>query len=201
MSWIDLVETAKNVIVSLAAIATSGVAMIGLNKWRSELKGKANFEVARALMRATYNVRNEVQRVRAPFVATSEFPSGYAPGGTPKQEADAWAHVFRKRWEPLRDALVELETHQLEAEALWGAESKSKVEDLLQCAQALFTANQAFVDDKASGGQNFKTDKAFAKEMKATVFASAARDDRFSKKIERAVEKIEDMARPYLQRS
>lgn len=81
--------------------------MKGLEKWRQELEGKAHFEMARALARATYRMRDEIQSFRSPFYSAQEFPEGYtgSAGITVDEETKAWAHIYRSRWAPVWSAL------------------------------------------------------------------------------------------------
>lgn len=43
------ISIGKDVTVAFAAIVTARVAVVGLRKWRDELRGKAHFEAARNL--------------------------------------------------------------------------------------------------------------------------------------------------------
>lgn len=200
----EVIVVIKDVLLGAAAVTTATVAVIGLKNWSRELRGKTEFEAARNLMRATYLVRDELQYSRAPFVAAGEFPSDY-PGlqaATAEQEAQAWSYIYRNRWEPVREALQEFETHVLEAEALWGGDIRTKTDELRQCARELQVAMDAVIDDKAQRGENFKADKDFEKEMRSTAHASRGDENNaLNKKIKAAVNAIEDKVRPHLRRS
>ena len=189
MCELDIITATKDVIVGAAAVTTAAVAVYGVNRWRSEVRGRAEFETARELMRATYQVRDQIRSVRAPFIAAQEFPEGYSPleSESSVQPADAWAHVYRKRWKPLQSALIELETQQIEAEVLWGEAIREKAEDLLRCANELFAATEAVVSDKAKDGEDFRVDPEFGKEMNAIVGRRPTGEDQFGKKVLSAV--------------
>ena len=95
MTYTEIITAIKDVLIGGAAIATASVAVIGLKSWSRELRGRADFEVARGLIRATYKLRDELRASRAPFIRAHEFPEGYYnPAGTstPEKEAQAWAH-------------------------------------------------------------------------------------------------------------
>jgi hypothetical protein len=156
MTWPEIIAAIKDVLVALAAAITAIVAIVGLTSWRRELKGKAEFEVARNLIRATYALRDAVQDSRAPFVSGGEFPSGYGHANpSSDDEAQAFGYVFKKRWTPVSKAVQEVDTQTLEAEAFWGAEIRSKTDTLRQCVGELRAAMVAFVDDKKVGGARF----------------------------------------------
>lgn len=85
MTWPEIIAAIKDVLVGLAAAITAGVAIVGITSWQRELRGKAEFRVARTLMRATYGLRDAVQDCRAPFISGAEFPSGYGQAAFPSR--------------------------------------------------------------------------------------------------------------------
>ncbi len=195
----EIITAIKDILLGAAAATTAIVAVVGLKNWSRELRGKTEFEVARNLMKATYRVRDKLQYSRAPFVAAGEFPSDYPcpQAATAEQKAQALNYVYRNRWEPVREALQELETHVLEAEALWGGDIRAKTDELRQYARELQVAMESIVDDKAQRGEDFKTDKDFGKKMKSTAHASRGDEtNELNMKIKQAVNAIEDQVRP-----
>ena len=204
MTTPEIIAMVKDILLGAAAVTTATVAVVGLKNWSRELRGKTEFEAARNLMKATYRVRDEIQYSRAPFVSAGEFPSDYPGPQNAKadQEAQSWSFVYKNRWEPVREALQEFEAHVLEAEALWGGEIRKKTDEIRQCAREVQVAMEAVVDDKAARGENFKTDKEFAKEMRSTAHASRGDDKNpMNIKIKEAIDAIEEIIRPHLRRS
>lgn len=63
----EITSIAKNVLLGNAAAATATVAVIGIKNWSREIKGKAEFEIVRNLIRATYKLRDELQICRSPL--------------------------------------------------------------------------------------------------------------------------------------
>jgi hypothetical protein len=63
-TWIS---TLKDIILAIAAIVTATVAALGLKKWCEELRGRADFDVARGLIRATYKVRTNFNQAECPW--------------------------------------------------------------------------------------------------------------------------------------
>jgi hypothetical protein len=200
----EILSMVKDVVLACAGATTATVAIFGLKNWSRELRGRAEFDTARSLIRSMYRLRDEIQSSRSPFVSGHEFPEDYgSPGArTSEQEAQAWARVYSNRWNPVRDALVDFESHVLEAEALWGREVRERADDLRQCARNLQVAMEAVIDDKVQGGENFRSDKQFGKEMRSTVSASRHdKDNALTQKISDAITSIEAIARPHLKRS
>lgn len=206
MTWPEIITVVKDILLGLAAATTAMVAVLGLRRWRQELEGKAQFEVARNLIRATYKLRDEVRNCRSPFYSAYEFPEDYkgrlgAQQQAAEEEARAWIHIYKNRWAPVWTALQEFDSHTLEAEALWGSAIRNKTDAMRKCVRELNAAIDAVIRDKASGGEDFK-DREFGKEMRSTVAASA--DDEknvLNQKIGAAIKGIEDEIRPHLRRS
>ncbi|MGH8503397.1 MAG: hypothetical protein ACREVE_13180 [Gammaproteobacteria bacterium] len=192
-------------LVGLAAVITATAALFGLIIGRRELQTRAEFDVARKLIRATYRLRDAVQTFRSPLIRQSEFPRGHEDGmasKTPEETAKAYAYMYENRWIPVWDAVQEFDTHTLEAEALWGKPMRTQTDELRQCVIELYTAVEAVIRDKAQQGDDFKADKKFAKEMRSTV-SSVGGDEKnpLSIKIAAAIKGIEDQIRPHLRRS
>ena len=203
IDWPLTITAIKDVLVGGAAVVTASVAVAGLKRWRLELRGRADFEAARALARATYKLRGELAVCRSPFIRGQEFPPSYYGNSnrTAKEEAEGWAHVYKTRWEPVWTAIQEFDAQSLESEALWGEPARQNTQALRSCVKELNVAIEAFIEDKAEGGQNFATDREFGKRMRSTVFASGSdQSNDLSTSIAVAVKGIEEMLRPHLAR-
>ncbi|GAB3736190.1 hypothetical protein GCM10028862_20620 [Luteimonas pelagia] len=197
----QIITAIKDIVLAVAAAATAFVAVRGINKWHTELTGKAAFDAARALTRATYRLRDEIASCRSPLVTGNEFPDGFNESRTPdaQEKAKAWAHVYQNRWEPVKDAALEFDTQALEAEALWGANIRNKTDVLRKMVTELFVAIGELIDDKAHGGDSFRTDPAFGKQIRSTVSASPkSKDNDFSNRMALAAAGIEAEMREHL---
>jgi hypothetical protein len=197
-----IISALKDIVLGGAAIVTATVAVKGLRRWRDELRGKVDFEVARNLIRATYKLRDELQSARSPMIRGSEFPGTYTPNdNSAEKEAEAWAHVYSNRWRPVLDAVREFEAQALEAEALWGSQVRDATNELRRSAHQLYIAMEAYIDDKRQRGENFRTDREFGKKINAELSASSsAKDNALSQRIEAAVAAIESKVKAHLSR-
>jgi hypothetical protein len=199
----EIVTLIKDAAVAGAAAVTATVAVIGLTNWNRELRGKATFDVARALAKSTYKLRDEVRNCRSPFLAASEFPEGYGghSGQTShREEAAAYAHVYDSRWKFVWEALQEFDTNTLEAEAIWGSEIRTKTDALRHCVSELRVAIDAVVENTATRGENFKADREFERDMRSKVSTSSGAANTLTRKIEDAIQGIETVVRPHLKR-
>jgi hypothetical protein len=197
----QLIALIKDLLLASAAIVTATVAVLGLRKWRHELSGKVAFDVARGLAKATYRLRDEIQSARSPLVRGAEFPPEYHATAlrSHDEEAQAWSFIYRRRWEPIANALQEFDAQALEAEALWGPDIRKLTDALRKCSHLLNISIEAVVEDKSVGGENFKADREFGKKMRADVHASVgAADNPLSQSIAAAVRDIESALRSHL---
>ena len=204
MSTLEIVTAIKDVVLATAGIVTAVVAVLGLKTWSRQLRGTADFEVARKLAKATYKLRDEIQIYRSPLIRSSEFPDGQRDDrSTDRTEtyAKAYGHVFSARWKPVYAALQEFDTQTLEAEALWGTSIRTKTDELRRLLRVLWAATEAYIDNERSGGEHFKSDREFGVKIRLEVFASPqAQDNELSKKFQTAVLAIEVELKPHLKR-
>lgn len=204
MDPFQVITAIKDIVLAVAGGVTAFVAVSGIKKWRQELEGKASFDVARALAKATYRLRDQLHSCRSPLITGDEFPSDYFENRNPtnEQKAHGTAHVYKNRWEPVREASIEFDTQVLEAETLWGFAIKLKTEALRSCVVELLVAIEAVIEDKASGGADFSADPEFGKQMRRTVSGTpSSKDNPLTEKIVSAVSGIENELKKHLGRS
>ena len=197
----EIITATKDIVLIFAAIITAHVAIKGLQSWSRELKGKADFEVARNLIRSTYKLRDEFVYCRSPWIPVSEFPSSYDPSNkSANREAEAYSFIYVNRWKPVASALQEFETQALEAEALWGTDIKPKTDELRQCARNLQVSIEALISDKAGNGESFKSDPEFKEEVESVVMEIKKKDNPFTMKINNTIRDIENVIRPHIKK-
>lgn len=191
-------------ITAIAAVFGAAAAWSGVNAWRSELKGRANFDAARNLLRSVYKIREGFFLVRQRLIVESEFPSGYSGSGgsTPKerkQHASAMAHVFQNRWQALGPAVEEIEAHRIEAEVLLGKDVAEKMEPFLFCVRRLQVGIQSYLEDIEQPDPN---DKEFTIQLRKTVFGRRDdKDNELSQEFVQAIAGIESVLLKHLKES
>ena len=204
MDFFQTVTAFKDVVLAAAGAVTAYVAVSGIKKWRNELEGKAGFESARSLARATYRLRDEVASFRSPLITNDEFPAHYFDNSkrSSQDETQAYAYVYKNRWSPVKAAVAEFDTQALEAEALWGSAIRIQTDALRVCVSELRSAIDAILGDKLSGGEDFKADREVGKLMRGRVHASpGSNENPLSQKINSAVKEIENSLRGHLGRN
>lgn len=197
----EIVSIIRDIVLALSAGITAYVAWKGVEKWRSELTGKNNFEAARSLARATYRLRDQISNCRSPFVSGNEFPEEYHAGmgdHSSTEHGDAWTVVYQRRWKPVAKAIEDFDSSVLESEALWGKNIKEKTDAFRLCAKKLRIAIDAKISNYYSDGEDFK-DKDYALTVRRDVSAGASETDNpLSNEIQSAIEAIEEELKPHL---
>lgn len=205
MTGLESATLFKDMTLASAAIFTCIVATRGLGTWQRELRGKANFDAAKGLAKATYGLRDQIQQCRSAMVLAQEFPESYRnfpDKKTSTEKAEAWAHVFKNRWEPVWIAIQEFDVQVLEAEALWGLKIRQKTDVLHKAVRKLHVSMGALIDNEASDGEVFQNDRDFGKKIRADIFGYQGEDNNpLSSEMKSAVTDIENFLRPFLNRS
>lgn len=203
MPFDEWIAPAKDAVVGIAALITAFVAVLGVQSWRRELRGRAEFDIARSLLMSTYKVREALRASRSPMIIGSEFPQPYQERyfdkKTEREEAEAYAHVYMNRLRPVFEALQEFDARRLEAEVLWGQDVRTVTDRVRQCVFELQAAVEAVVDDKMSGGTDFKNDREFAKKVRGEISWSPSESaNEFSREIASSIAGVESIVRPHM---
>lgn len=182
------------IITAWAAFIAAGTAAIGVNTWRAELKGKAEFEIARNLMRSVYKARESIAHIRSPFIMAMEFPEEYRsaqPRPTREQAQSGYAFVYQKRWDRLTPTIEELGVLSLEAEVLLGKEVSDAVAQFRRCIVRLNVSLQDFIEEK--GEPTRSPDREYSKKIRADVCDAKEDDNELTQEINRTISALESL--------
>ena len=193
--WISGV---KDIATTMGVVVAAYVGIRGLSTWERQLKGNAEFEVARTLARATLQLRDAIAVVRSPAMWAFEFPEGYeALRADRKQRAAALAHGYNNRWKPLAEILLSFDLAALEAEALWGPEIKEACLNLRGCVGKLRVWLDDYLQNEGSDPNDGVFDRTTAKEARSIIFGGSS-NNAFSTEIDSAVAGVTSLLRPHL---
>jgi hypothetical protein len=199
MNWPTVLWTLREIAVPIAALVGAWIAWQGLDTWRRELKGKAEYELARRILRCLYKMRDGIRDLRNPFIRAYEFPK--REGGyqelSPKRSAEDYSHVFENRWKPIRDAYRNLDIEMLEGEVLWGQAFRANFSDLEKCVADLRFNMDMFI---ASQDPESQVAPDQVSSYKRILFTYRDGKDTFAQTIEDAIRKLERAVRPHLRR-
>ena len=79
----------KDVITGLSALTAAIIAILGLQAWKKQLKGKTEYELAQKYLRAIYKIREAFAWVRNPYQS--------ATGNRPSHESRQILKTFQSR--------------------------------------------------------------------------------------------------------
>ncbi len=199
---LDVVQT---VAVSAGAALTAFFAWRGIDTWRRQLKGRAEYEAARAALRCAYRVRDALSMVRSPLMTAGEEAAACAevdPAGaeldpsTSHAQARRQAAAYQVRWRAVASALSDLDVARVEAEALWGSSAAECFSDLRGCAAELNASLTMYLRREAQPWRQTSSDD-FDEKLFRTVFAGGAGDP-YSAKVQQSLESVEAYFRPKL---
>jgi hypothetical protein len=200
----EWISAAKEVIIGLSAVFATIFAYIGLNTWRKELKGKAEYQLAKDVLKSVYKVREAFKHVRHPAIFAYEYPEEMRDySGHLKREKDyeGTLYVYEKRWQKMDEAFRELEEHHLDAQVEWGSEFQNVIIKLRSCRAELLVTIQKMLDEKKNP-QRVMRDKESMEKAFSTLYDNGGNTefDKFTPQIEAAVKEFEVWLRPHIKK-
>ncbi len=185
-----VIENVANIATAVAALAAAIMAVIGVNAWRHQMKGKTEYEVARRYLRSVYKVREAIKYVRSPYISVGEMQSSLKENGLSEEDYQdnlkTNRAVYSLRWKKVIEAKTELDIELFEAETTWGKEAVAVGKDLNSCIRELLSQVQLFLD-----GHRERT----SQDM---VIYDTNDENTFTQKINNSIEKIEQFLKPYM---
>ena len=193
----DIFQIVKDCLTGAAAVTGATVAVLGLRTWKRQLRGNAEYDVARRLLRAAYKIRDAISSVRQPFMSMGEVSA--AVRETAQEPRGYNRAVFEVRWKEVLEAGNELRVAELEGEVLWGNPLKTALAPLEERITELSRALSEFLrydsKDDLDGVQRAIKDK-----HGEVVYdrGSPDRPDTFTEAINGSVDQLEIFLRPKL---
>ena len=172
-----------------AACTASYVALVGLNAWKKQLKGKTDYELARRYLRSVYKVRDAIKDVRNPFIPAAEITSALKDSGLSESDYSERknynAAVYSARWKKVTEAGTDVSVELLEAEVSWGKEAIEVQKDFDSSIRKLFANLKLFVDGH------------FLDEQRDIIY-DRGDGDIFTQELNKGIQKIEEYLKPHL---
>ena len=200
--WVSI---AKDVILALAGIIGSVVAILGLSTWKRQLYGQTEYELAKRLLKSLYYLREVITDARHPFMLYSTEPDlpkeklEYMS----KEEKDWHSQVqaWEKRWEPIAKARADLDTNVLESEVYWGNEIKVKMEQVYRLQGELFRAIQEHMLRTNPRDRDTNLTGKEIKRLRAIMYGIGDRSsDDFMDRFLKSIEEVENILKPYIKK-
>jgi hypothetical protein len=200
------VTIAKDVILAVAAIIGTVVAVLGLRTWSRQLKGGVEYELTRRLLRNAYRVREAIAAVRAPFMSAAEM--ALPDDERAKLSREQAAHYgsvrgYEKRWEGVTSAIGDLRTDLLEAEAVWGSNVHVVFDPLLKLHRELFVTVHMYLQasDPARPESSREALHAQLEKGRDVLYGLAGSEaDAFGNDVAAAIRGVEGFLKPHLRK-
>jgi len=198
VSVAQVAAAANNGLTGIAAIIAAVVAWKGLQTWKRQLLGNANYDLSRRLLRATYRLREAIRWVRNPYMSVGEMDSAMKAAGledsSPNRPDDrAGDLAYQARWRKVVDAQLEFAAEILEAEVLWGPEVRQRAETLASAIGELHFALSRYLSRRQR-----PLDAATDAKITGIIYEGGEESTAFSDRLKAAFEGIEAEIRPHL---
>ena len=195
----------KDIITGLSALTAAIIAILGLQAWKKQLKGKTEYELAQRLLRNVYKVRDALALVRNPFQSAAEISQAMKeanierdPLKDPSIQIRSEGAVYQRRWQKVQDAYLNLESVAFEAEAIWGQSVKDNLKPLQECTSTLASTIQMYLSHLEKPPRKYDEKAKYKEDAIIYGFPGDADQNFFSSEIIKAVSKMEDFLRPLL---
>lgn len=197
MNLLDISNTIQNIAIAVSSIGLFVLAIIELKKWRAELLGKSEYEIAKKCYIAGSIFKNEIEATRSHFISTSEWQ------GRKKEESEKptdtsienEAYAYMQRYNKVREAYSTLKMVSYEAEAHFGKEVLRYFEDLEILGVELHNSIQLLFLCKLEGAPNENR-----KKYEAVVYGGKTNPDEYGDKLKRMFDEFTDYFGKYIRR-
>jgi len=201
-----MISELKDIAVGFSALCAAYFAYQGLSTWRTELKGKSEYQIAKDVLRAVYKVREAFKHVRGPAIYQYEYPESMTDtSGHLKAEHryEGNSHVYEQRWKVLHEAFVALEECHLEALVEWGSDYQDIIVPLRACRVNVQIAIQQLLSRYRNPQEKDWMNTEEKNRQQAVLYygGNESKYDTFTPEIDSAVEKFEKWLRPYVSRT
>lgn len=207
MDWSEFMSLAKDCILAVAAITGAVVAVKGLSTWKRQLRGQAEYELARRILVTLFKYRDVVNGVRHPAMWAYEMPSPSAEEAkgmsSEKIQFYGTSRAYQARWEKVSSVRSSLYADLLEGEAIWDGELKSLFKALFDLEHELFTSVRhylALINPETDGPSKEAIDKIVRAKREVMYDDLTEAGDDFKKEFRLGVEAIEKYLKPKLSR-
>ena len=194
----ELLIIIKEILVSIAAIVASVVAIKGLRLWRNQLKGTTEYQISKRLLERVFALRDKIRVARFPFVSSAELSQRERKEDENPRERtiNDQAFAYSERLKIVDKTKSDLQIVKFEAIALWGEENIKVIDVFLERVFKLYAAYRGYFDLKRIDREGKETE--LLKEYESVMYGVGSKSDKFCKEVDDAVLDIEKKFRGYL---
>ncbi|MBI5094144.1 MAG: hypothetical protein HZB26_17095 [Candidatus Hydrogenedentes bacterium] len=199
----EILPLAKDFVLMAAAVVASCVGIMGLGSWRRQLKGNAEYLLAKNLLTAVYELREAISNARHPYLELA----GEADLPKEKLSELSWrekhwfalGEAYQKRWAPVAAAKAKIDANLLEAEVVWGQQIRSKATPLDELIGELYYATKDHLEAKNPNLRvNNEELRAAQTRRKIMYSRSDPEKDEYRKRLGDVIADIEDELKPHI---
>lgn len=177
----------KDVVTPIGTLGALVIGVVGLTTWRRQLRGTSEYDVAKGAVLMTYQVRDAMQAVRSPmlYLRKEEVEAG--------RKLEEEQRIYDERMQRLQEKWAELRTLSLEARVIWGEKAEARfapVKALIGELRAEIWLHFWLKGAYAGPGATVDNNSGRVAANDKLVYGSD--DDEFSKRIDVAVNKVEE---------
>jgi hypothetical protein len=194
-----IISIVKDVVTFISLSVGTYVAVRGLETWRRQLRGTAEYEAGRRTLRALFRLKNAVKAVRNSLIWPREEVAAMKEKGVEMSSRDPKSHVeglwavYELRWQRVIEALSELEVEAIEAEILWDSDVRDPLEEIKRSVSSLFGALNVYIRHLYEPGEELLSLDKY-KDVPAIVIASES-DDEFDTVFQGQISRLEELIR------
>lgn len=192
-SFLHAINNLLNFIINLAPLIGLGIAGMGLDTWRRQIRGTDKYKVASELLLEVYRVREGIAVSRSSFIQFS--PTDDKNLSKEMNEFYGLVRTMEQRWKEVSEPVAQLYLLALKAEVHLNKDIKKKVDDYMKLVRELRVTYEQYVDVKRPDSRFTAED--FDKEANGVLWAKPTNDE-FKGRLTVSVEGIESIARSYL---
>lgn len=194
----------KEIMIIITSVIGGIVAIIGLNTWKAQQRGKIAFELSRRLLSNTYKLRDLIKHLRSPYMSGGEMEN--PPDESPFINSEEGKRYYRqysgykKRLTPLEKTKNKILVDLTEAEALWGAEIREKYDQLFSTINELVVEIDMYLLrlNPEEHAIRFSGETTEQTKTRNNLMYRSSKNDEFNQKISKNIEEIENLIRPHL---
>jgi len=188
------------------------IAWQGLDVWKKQLKGNAEYDTSRRILFLVYKVRRGVEIVRNPFMSIYEMLDFEFPENLSDDEKLKMGtrKAYGKRFKLLNESRDQLLVDILEAEVLWGNTIRKETYELLTIVKQLdFAVSDYLKMQSEDGRREMGADylKTRQKEVHSIIWDLSPNqieinpEDKFAVELSEKIKPIEEYLKPYIHKT
>jgi hypothetical protein len=193
----NMLQIVTTVLPAAAIVVTAFFAIRGLHTWRGQLLTKSRFEIAEAIMVATYRIQGRLEHIRNPvaFEGGDKSPRPRPEGIEVAAARKDMYFVPFARLQQINDDFAQLSKARLLARVHFGPTSVAPFDAISGVYREIAAASRMLVDTAEESRQNRLE---LVQKWEATIWDISGGTDALAQRMQAAVSEIESLCRPAL---